>query len=320
MNTAACRNILIIIIFISCFAGRCNRGYRAILEEKEKKEAAAAITKNLIKKIIGIHYTEVRRRFDNGLSFSPVGYELIPEWKISFPSMESVNIFSPRKNRYLNAPVVFDHDSVFNVAWAWLRLKYLRKDSIQFQVLHVTDNIIHDEKVHVYMTFYSNDYIKNVLHSDTTQLWKPSRKDTMYIKAKTIKANQNPDSAFAGTQPAVLKTKSPLVTITKEVVPLDDVNGGKLYDEYLSPTYNINIRKAYEDFYYSFTAFVDEKGIITFRKNLLFTYPEFKQSTDATIKAITEGYLKLYLNVTPGKTLSIPHTSIIFLNVTGTKK
>ena len=89
---------------------------------------------------------------------------------------------------------------------------------------------------------------------------------------------------------------------------------------YLSPTFDIVIHHAYEDFSYSFTAFVDENGKLTFRKNLMFMSPEFKASTIATLKAITDGYLKLYLDVKPGRTLGIAHTSIIFLNVLGYKK
>ncbi|MDB5123057.1 MAG: hypothetical protein JWP94_1186 [Mucilaginibacter sp.] len=314
------RNFVLLFVFILLFAGKCNRGYRKLIAEKEKKVAEAAFTKNLINKIKGIKYTEVKRTFDNGLSFSPVGYQLVPEWRISFPSGDSVNIYSPKKGRFLNAPVVFDHDSIFNVAWAWLKLKYIKKDSIQFMVLHVSDNIIHDEKVHVYMTFYTNDYIKNVLHSDTVQLRRPTRRDTQYIKQKTLLASRIPDSAFAGTSPAVLRPKSPLITVKKETVSADDVNGGKVYDDYLSPTYNIVIHHAYEDFSYSYTAFVDEKGVITFRKSTIFLNPEFVVPYNIAMKGITNGYLKLYLDVTPGKTLGIPHQSIIFLNVVGHKK
>ncbi len=319
LRNATQRIIFSLLIFMLFFAGRCNRGLRIIEAEKARKEAEGKRTKNLIKTIRGIKYTEISRKFDNGLSFSPVGYQLIPEWRISFPSVDSVNIFSPKKNKFLNAPVVFDHDSVFNVAWAWLKLIYLRKDSIKFMVLHVHDNIIQDEKVHVFMSFYSNDYIKNVLHSDTTKLWEPTRKDTLYIKAKTLLANKTPDSAFAGTEPVILRSKSKLVTVKKEAVD-DDVDGGKSYDAYLSPTYHVVIHKAYEDFYYSFTAWVDEKGKLTFRKSLDFVYPEFKESTNNTLKGITDGYLSLYLDVKPGKTLGIPHNSIIFLNVQGIKK
>jgi hypothetical protein len=261
----------------------------------------------------------VHRLFDNGLSFSPVGYQLIPEWRISFPSIDSVNIYSPKKGRFLNAPVMFDHDSIFNVAWAWLKLKYIKKDSIQFMVLHVHDDTIVTEKTHVFMTFYTNSYIKNVLRSDTDRLRRPSRRDTAYIKAKTAMASSIRDSAFAGTEPAQLISKSNLVTVRKEPVS-DEVDGGKSYDAYLSPTFDIVIHHAYEDFSYSYTAYVDEKGKITFRKSLIFLSREFADSWTAAMKGITDGYLKLYLDVKPGKTLGIPHTSIIFLNVVGYKK
>ena len=313
-------NLVFLIIFLSLFAGKCNRGLRAIEEEKARREAVAFRTKNLIKTIQGIKYTEVRRTFDNGLSFSPVGFQLIPEWRISFPSVDSVNIFSPKKNRFLNAPVVFDHDSIFNVAWAWLKLKQLSRDSLKFQVLHVTNNVIDDEKVHVFMTFYSNNYLLNVLHKDTADLWRPSKKDTLFIKAKTLEANTDHENAFAGTDPASLKTKSPLVSVVKETIPDNDPAGGKVYDEYLLPTYNIVIHKAYDDFNYLFSVFVDEKGNMVFRKSNQLIMPEFKESTIATMKGITDGYFKLYLKVTPGKTLGIPHTSIVLLNVSGYKK
>src|SRR6185503_5022952 len=297
------RSLAVLFTFVLLFAGKCNRGYRKIAEENEKKAAAAAFTKNLLKKIKGIGYTEVKRTFDNGLSFSPVGYQLTPEWRISFPSIDSVNIYSPKKGKFLNAPVVFDHDSIFNVAWAWLKLKYIKKDSIQFMVLHVTDRVIHDEKVHVFMTFYTNDYIKNVLHSDTNKLRAPSRKDTLYIKAKSAIANKILDSAFAGTAPPVLRPKSALVSVKKETVPPDDPNGAKIYDEYLSPTYDVVIHHAYDNFSYSYSAFVDDKGIITFRKSLTYLYPEFRKPYTEAMKGITDGYLKLYLDVTPAKTL-----------------
>ncbi|ASU36319.1 hypothetical protein [Mucilaginibacter xinganensis] len=291
---------------------------RVQFEEKRKEDAVKA--KALLKSIQGIRYTEVKRTFDNGLSFSAVGYQLVPEWRISFPSTDSVNIYSPRKHRFLNTPVIFDHDSVYNVAWAWLKLKYIKKDSIQFMVLHVHDNVIQEEKTHVYMTFYTNDYIKNVLHADTANMLKPSRKDTNFIKAKILKAHNTIDSAFAGTEPAILKARSPLISIKKEITPEGDVDGGMSFDDYLSPTYNITIKKAYDNFNYIFTAYVDEKGILVFRKANQAMYPEFKVATLAAMTGITDGYLKLYMDVTPAKTLGIPHNSIVILNVTGIKK
>jgi hypothetical protein len=316
------RSFYALFILISLSSSKCGHTYKVIQTEKAQKEAVAKRTKNLISIIKGIKYTEVSRKFDNGLSFSPVGYQLTPEWKISFPSVDSVNIYSPKKGRFLNAPVMFDHDSIFNVAWAWLKLKQLSKDSLKFMVLHVKDNIIQDEKVHVFMSFYSNSYIKNVLHSDTTKLWAPGPKDTLFIKTKAALANSIPDSAFAGTEPAVLTSKNKLISVKNEA-PAEAVDGGKSYDSYLSPTYDIAIHKAYDDFSYSFTAWVDDKGNLTFRKSIIsldFLGAEGKKSYINTLKGIADGYLKLYLNITPGKTLGIPHTSIIFLNVRGYKK
>jgi hypothetical protein len=312
-------NLIALVLFISLFAGKCNRGLRAIEEEKARQEAVAIRTKNLIGTIKGISYTEVARKFDNGLSFSPVGYQLVPEWRISFPSNDSVNIFSPKKQRFLNAPVVFDHDSIFNVAWAWLKLKHLSKDSLKFMVLHVVDDTIVAEKTHVFMTFYSNDYIKNALLSDTNKLWMPSAKDTTYIKQKVDKANASLTDAFAGTQPATLISRTPLLDIKKKLAKDDEVNGAKSYDDYLSPTFDITIHHAYTDFSYSYTAFVDEHGTITFRKSIIFLYPEFVKPYSEAMKGITNSYLKLYLNVTPAKTLGMAHSSIIFLNVVGYK-
>ena len=45
--------------------------------------------------------------------------------------------------------------------------------------------------------------------------------------------------------------------------------------------------------------------------------PEFEERTKKNIRAIIVGYLAAYLKVTPGRTLSMPHCSIIILHVTG---
>jgi hypothetical protein len=47
--------------------------------------------------------------------------------------------------------------------------------------------------------------------------------------------------------------------------------------------------------------------------------PEFKAQTLRAMQGIVDGYHKLYLNLTPGKTLGLPHSSVIILNVWGTK-
>ena len=307
--------ILFLFGCLSLFAVKCNRDFKGIRQEETNRKTQEQRTKNIFKFVKGIKYTEVSRKFDNGLSFSPFGYQLEPQWQISFPSIDSVNIYSPRLGHFINAPVMFDHDSIFNIAWAWLKLEYINKDSIKFKVIHVDEDTIINEPVHVFMKFYSNNYIKK-LHTTARKLWKPTVQDTLYIKTKTYVANKILDSAFAGTTPASIQSKSPLVTVQKETIREGDINGAT-YDNYMSPTYNIVIYNAFMDFSYSFLAYVDCKGHLTFWRSLTLLMPETRESIINTMKGITTGYLKYYLKIRPGSTLGIPHASIVFLNVVG---
>jgi len=75
------------------------------------------------KNVIGIHFTEVKRRLWTGRSFDSHGYEVSPEWRMTFISKDSSSIFSPDSNRFLTFPVTLDHDSLFNTGNTWLRAK-----------------------------------------------------------------------------------------------------------------------------------------------------------------------------------------------------
>ena len=310
--------LLFFLVLLFLTATSC---HRKIPVEEFRKHIALQTqnAKLLLKSIKGIRYTEVKRVFDNGISFSPDGYQLIPSWRMSFPSTDSVYVFNATRNIFNNAPLIFDHDSIFNVAWAYLRLKKLTKDSLKFEVLKVEYRIIIDQKTNVFMTFYSDKYIHDVLHTDTNQLRRPTHKDTLYIKTRTAEARNNPDTAFAATRPVVFKSKSPLLTVNKEETDPDELSGIITEDSYLSPEYNITIHKAYDNFSYLFTAWVDEKGNLMFRKSVVPMMPEFQESMLAAMKGIVNGYLKLYLKTTPGETLGIPHTSIVILHVRGIK-
>jgi hypothetical protein len=88
---------------------------------------------------------------------------------------------------------------------------------------------------------------------------------------------------------------------------------------YMLPEYGITINKAYDDFYYSFTVIIDEHGEMNFYRSTTVLMPEFAERTKKTIRAIIAGYLKHYLAVTPGKTLNMPHASMVLLNVAGKK-
>lgn len=286
-----------------------------------KNKAPAQKPQPTFKKVWGIGYTEVRRYFNTGYSFSETGYQQEPSWRLSFPSDDSVNIYNPKRKLFVNAPVTFDHDSVFNVAWAYLRLKKLTKDSIIFQVLKVSGRVVENDKSIVYMTLYANNYIKNVLHKQPLAMQAPTRADTLFIKRKAEMAIIDPSKAFAARQPVELKSRSPLVRVAKIIN--DDRSETAADDEppinYLSPEFNISIHKAYDDFNYSFTVMVDDRGQLTFGRSMIDLEPEYRESMPRIMKGIVNGYLKTYLQVKPGTTLGIRHASVIIVNVTGTK-
>ena len=274
-----------------------------------------------LKLVHGITFTEVRRSFKSGLSFSDQGFQLEPDWKFTILSEDSVNIYSPEKKKFFNCPVIFDHDSVFNIAWAWLKLKKVTKDSIKFQVLEVENKEILYDKSVVYMTLYSDQYIKDVLHTDSATLVRPTKQDTLYIRHKTLMASKDPKFAFSARIPVVLKSTSPLVTVQKTSVTTSKVDDITVADDYLTPEFNMTIHKAYDNFNYSFIVLVDANGQLSFQKSKvdMSISPEFAKSANRVMKAITNGYLKHYLSVKPGTTLGMPHASKIVVYIKGFK-
>lgn len=270
-----------------------------------------------------ITYTEVRRVFDNGLVFDKQGYQLAPVWKFHFVSDDSVQVFSPKKRRYYGFHVYYDHDLIFNMIDSWLQLKKMNADSMVFRSLRVNEKreiLLNDEGSKVYMTFYSDAYLKKKNAAAVKKMGMPSVKDTAFIRQRSNLANTHLDSAFSARQPVVFISTSPYVIAERVVNKGDPFSDLDPDEDYLYPEYTITIHHAYEDFAYSFSAFADEKGAITFRKSQIFSYPEFKASTDKAIREILAGYVARYVQVIPGTTLGIPHTSIISINLTGKKK
>ena len=270
--------------------------------------------------IKGIRFSEIKRKFSTGLVFDKQGYQLEPLWKLYFISDDSVMVFSPKMKRYYGFHVYFDHDSIFNMVDAWFKLKKVSKDSLSLQALRVENKVIKDDEgSKVYLTFYSEPYLKSGKIKNLNSLGPPGRKDTLYIQSRAKLANSNLDSAFSARQPADLKSRSDLVKVEKIVsasTPFEKIDPSM---DYLLPEFNITIHKAYEDFDYSFSAFVDVQGKILFRKSQIPYPPEFQKTYTDVMKGIIDGYLKIYVDVTPGKTLGIAHTSIILLNITGKK-
>lgn len=299
-------NVIFILLFVACIVVACQHEKPGVIKSKPS-----------FKEIIGIKFTEVRRAFDSGLSFNKYGFQQQPEWVLYFTAEDSVKIFSPKENRYIHYPIYYDHGAIFNFAREWFRVIKVSKDSLRFQLLEVEAKVVSKEMSNVYMTFYSENYLKNVLHASPDSLKRPNRRDTQYVRSRAFLANKYPDSIFAARNPVVLKSKNPAIYAEKVEVAVDPMKGVNPSDEYLLPEYNITIDKAYKDFYYSVSVLVDQNGDMHFRKFLTFVMPEFEESKTRIVKAIIDGYLKPYLDVTPGNTLGFAHSSIIKLNIKG---
>lgn len=267
----------------------------------------------------GIHFTEVRRIYTNGLKFDKQGYQLEPSWKLYFISDDSVNVFSPKMKRYYGFHVYFDHDSIFNMVDAWFKVKRISADSLILQALRVENKIIEDddEGSKVFLTFYADRYIRSHRAGKIMEMALPGKKDTAFVKKRSVLVNEKPDSTFAAREPVVLKSRSSFVRVEKvknESTPINEVDDAQ---DYLAPEYNITIHKAYQGFRYIMYVYVDYKGKMTFRNSVVPLMPEFKATYEQVMRGIVNGYLTRYLDVTPGKTLGIPHTTCILLNIDG---
>jgi hypothetical protein len=307
--TSVFKNILY-LFFIAALAASCTQAPK---KDSTAKKPKARIS---FKKVHGIAYTEVRREYDNHLGYNEYGYHLEPEWQITFLSDDSVRIFSLVLQKSIVEPVIIDHDSVATVAHSWLRVKKLTKDSILFQVLYVANQKI-DDKSNIYMTLYSNDYIKNVLHTTAVKLQTPPRRDSLFIKKKAEASIVNINKAFAATEPANLVSNNANVTVTrKNVTKAVAMENVTLADNYLSPTYTVTIHKAYNNFDYSMQVIADAKGKLHFVKSMTYI-PDDVEARLKVMKGVVDGYLTVYLKTTPGKTLGIAHPSRILVRVIG---
>ena len=268
----------------------------------------------------GIKFIEVRREFDTGYSFSKQGFQQIPEWTLSFLPGDSVKIYSPFEKRYIFYPIYYDHGQVMNFAREWLRLIHIDKDSLVLQLLRVQSKVVNKDLSTVYMRFYSENYIKNVLHADPDSMRKPNRRDTMYIHRLIKRANAIPlvaDSLFAARNSVELKRLVKEVTAERSVLDKEDLNYS-VSNEYLYPEFDIHIKKAYKDFAQSFTVLVDANGEMTVGSFAVME-KEFEAPRRKVLQGILDVYFERYLHITPGRTLGIPHATEITLHVRGTR-
>lgn len=271
----------------------------------------------------GIRFFEVKRRFSNGLSFNTNGFQQEPSWIIEVKLPDTMLAYSPEKQAMEAFYLQHDHGSVYNFAREFFRAKAIGKDSIVLQRLQVDGKIIagnEDIRSDVYCTFYSKNYIEKKLKTTIGELQKPTKADTLFIKAlaaKTVKAPANPELAFAARQPVVFLPNSKNVSVEK-ISTVDEINKRHASVDYLYPLYKLRINKAYKNFNYSFSVIVDAWGKMHINRVdgvLKDDFPPRKR----LLQGITNVYLENLFRVQPGTTLGIAHSSEVSLILIGKK-
>lgn len=308
----------LILLLSTCFSCKQTAEKVKSGSAEESNEQFIERTRTTFKTVTGIHYTEVYRRFANGVSFNAQGYQLKPSWKIIFVSDTAVSVFSPIKKRYYDLPLILDHDSIFSMAGAWFKARKITKDSLRFQVLEVKNKVINWNNSNVFVTFYAEDFLKNT-HLNVENLQQITRKDTAYIDSLAKISARDPKKIFAAKQPVVLKSNSANVSVTNVKLKSKELDSYYIPETLFYPEYNVTINKAYADFHHSFAVRVDTKGQLHFIEPMEVMSPGEEENTIKIMKAIMDGYLTHYLQITPGQTLGIAHDSQILLVVRGNK-
>jgi hypothetical protein len=294
--------------------------------DSQKKNAkidqdASSASKLTFRDVNGIRFFEVKRRFRNGLSFNKDGFQQEPTWIIQVKSPDTMLAYSPEKKGMEAFYLQYDHGEVYNFAREFFRVKVISKDSLVLQRLQVDGKIIADDddvRSDVYSTYFTKNYIENVLKTTIGELQRPTKADTLFIKDLAAKTNKDPSNAtiaFAAREPVIFTPKGDFITVEKISTQDEATHRSAAYD-YMYPEYRIEIKKSYKAFAYRYSVIVDATGKmyvnrvegvmkddIPFRKKLL--------------QGITDVYIRNLLKTTPGNTLGIPHSSEITLNVVG---
>ncbi len=304
-------NIKYLLLFVVLIAfSACNQKHPKENPEERKFQ---------FEQIKNIKYYEVRRTFANGIAFNEIGFQQKPEWAIRFLSDTTVQAYSPTMNKMLNFDLIFSHDGVYNFAREWFRIKSISKDSLLLQRLEVNaKKIANDVRSEVFMTFYSENYIKK-LKTSVDELRKPRRVDSIYVQERARLINSDIyDSTkfFAATNPVQFKSNSKIIKIEKISIVNKLENRTASYD-YLYPEYKVTIQPAYKDFVHTISAIVDEKGN-------LFVYhftamDDYRENRKKVLQGILDVYLKKLTDVKPGNTLGFTHSSVIVLDLIGKK-
>ena len=302
------RNFFIILLFALC---SCNRN---------SSKGSVSKTEFSFETIKGIKYIEVRRAFDNGIAFDQQGFQQEPEWIVQFLSDSTVDTFSPTRKKMIRFVVTHSHDAVYNFAKEWFRVKKLTRDSMVFQRLQVNGKeIAKDVRSNVYMTFYADDYIKNKLKTTVSELQKPKKQDSLFVKKQAEMANKYPlDIAhfFAARNPAVFTPISKMISVEK-ISNIDKLQNHSASYDYLYPEYKITISPAYKDFAYTISAILDQNGnLYVYKFN---AQDDYKENRRKVLQGILDVYVSKLTKVKPGSTLGFPHSTLVVLDLLGKK-
>jgi len=268
---------------------------------------------------VDIDFYEARRSFDNGLSFDTIGFQQEPIWHIRFVNNDTVLIHSVEIDSMIRFPIYYDHDSIFHFGTEWFRVKSMAKDSLLFQRLAVQGLRVKEGRSNVYMKFYSDRFIKDSLKTTVDELRKPSAADTAFIRKRVERTNKNSlnlDSIISARNGVELISTNPNLKVKRHEYKDGAELGRSEAYKYLYPEFDIEINKAYKEFYHSFSVFVDEHGKMSVGK--FVTSPEFEESRKKVLQGIIDVYLQNWMNIKPGSTLGMKHNTLIMLHVKGT--
>lgn len=303
----------LIISLLFCCA--CN-------SKSDKSKAGEKLESELtFRDVNGIRFYEVKRRFKSGLSFNKDGFQQEPTWIIQFKAPDTMLAYSPEKQGMEAFYLQFDHGKVYNFAREYFRVKTITKDSLILQRLQVDGRIFagdDDVRSDVYCTYYTKNYIENILHTTIGELQRPTKADTLFIKNLSDKTNKdpsNPKIAFAAREPVLFTPKGDFITVEKFSTQDATTHRTQAYD-YIYPEYKIVIKKAYKAFAYRFSLIVAADGKM-YVNRVDGVMQEDMAARKKLYQSITDVYLKNLLKITPGTTLAIPHSSEITVNLVG---
>lgn len=300
-------------LFISCQ----NQSKKASTAKKDTSISADTLNSLTFKDVDGVRFYEVKRRFNNGLSFNKDGFQQEPSWIIEYKYPDTMLAFSPELNDMEHFYLQYDHGRVYNFAREFFRAIKITKDSLILQRLQVEARQVKKGiQSDVYCIYYTKDFIENKLKTTVEDLRKPTARDTAFIKDLSTRSNQNPlKLSFAARQPVQFVPNSPNVSAEKQVTEDKLTGKGRAFD-YMYPEYRLEIRKSYKEFAYRFGAVVDQNGKITVTR-VEGVMPEDYEARKKLIQGICDVYLTNLYKIKPGQTLSIPHSSEVTLNVVG---